>query len=368
MRNLAGLVAILILKAVAAWAQDDTDTFSVKFTDITPDMESTAVDALQGCPPHPGEPVAATNKNGVYTLIGDFFNDGHIYAILDRDSVMICEWSSGYWKLKRVLNLGAVWKYPGWNEETAGGREPDATKPFWIIKSQQRPVLVIAEDQEKEGQTYYFVLFDKDFRRIFDSNYSFGDEPKVRDDYIVTSDSSRVKATWDGTYFSQIKDDKFSTVKSWEESCPFEQPDTLDGSTEFDTIMGYIATSGSNSYVIAPDFTKGGDQEDYLVFKGAFTISEWGDIVYAPKYHPVYARIHFTPKRESAQLDSGGRKNELPYLFEKLTTLPRELCPEMNGAGPGENVEKIENIKVTGSREAVKLLSPGIYWFGKRAQ
>src|ERR1700735_3407520 len=91
-RSLLGIVAVLMI-AVTANAQDD----SLKLLEITPAMKSVADVALSGCKPLGARLVGEVNKNNVYTLTGDFFGDGHLYAILDRDPILISKWTGKEW-------------------------------------------------------------------------------------------------------------------------------------------------------------------------------------------------------------------------------------------------------------------------------
>ena len=159
----------LLFVLPAAKAQDD-DEFKVKLLPVTPEMEAAAAKAMQGCPWRGGKISGAINKNGVYTLTGDLFHDGSIYAVVDdKENVILCEWQKTKWNPVTAININPVWKFPGFDLNN-DGREPYATMPFWMMDLQGHPLLAIATIVEKGGQNFDVILFDSKAK----ANFGYG--------------------------------------------------------------------------------------------------------------------------------------------------------------------------------------------------
>src|SRR6201746_188038 len=114
---LLSFIFLCLLAHPAARAQDDGD-FKVQLLPVTPQIEAAATKALNGCPPPPrGKIIGAINKNNVYTLSGDLFHNGSIYAFVDNygdqaGGIILCQWRKDAWKPVFAINLDASWKFP----------------------------------------------------------------------------------------------------------------------------------------------------------------------------------------------------------------------------------------------------------------
>ncbi len=341
----------LVSNLPMAKAQDDDDQFTVKLLPITPQIEAAATNAMQGCQPQKGKTTGEINKNGIYTLTGDLFHNGRFYAVVDdNDDVILCEWKEPTWQPISAINVHTVWNFPdGYRAPVTERGSDDQPRPFWMLDLQNRPLLVIASWVEKEGQNFFVILFDSKCERILDTDSSFGLPPVIRSQYLLTGDSSRVKSEWQATYFSEIHNDKFVMTKSWESSQPWhaeEQENQQDDSSNY-------ASSNGKGYLILPDNRGGKDPADYLIFRSDPTgNTSVGDRIDGAKGKP-FAAIYFKPVADN----DGG--DELEYLFEKLTGLPRTLYPDYDRSGTKQESAPKWKIKVTGSdRAIITLLLP----------
>jgi len=339
----------LLFTLLMAKAQND-DEFKVKLLPITPEMEAAAAKAMQSCEPQEGKITGEINKNGVYTLTGELFHNGRVYAIIDdNEDVILCEWRKGAWKPVSAINVHTVWNFPpGYREPKVERGSDEQPRPFWMLDLQDRPLLVVASWVEKEGQNYFVILFDSKCERILSTDSSFGLPPVVKYQYLLTGDSSRVKSEWQATYFSRIQNNTFVLMKSWEDSLPWHAEDRED---QPDDSSNYASLNG-RGYVILPDNRSSKHPADYVIFPSDPT--EKRSIPLGDETHgKPFAAIYFAPK-----MDLYGEE-KLAYLFKKLTGLPRELYPDFERLGMKGRSEPQWKIKVTGSDEAIiKLLSP----------
>jgi hypothetical protein len=332
------LLAALSLFAQVVCAVDNVDNDpTVKLLPITPEVEATVAKDLKDFIPEGKATQTGINKNGVYTLSGDIFGNGHIYAIIDSNPLVICEWGKRKWKPILALNTTAFWKSPHWDKD-GPGREPIALKPFWMLALQHILLLVITSYVEKAGQNYLVILFDPKMRTIADSATSissFLDTPVVKDDYLLLMDQSRNKAEWSETYFFTIVRNKLAVQGSWGSYQPFNHPE--EGET-------YFADSSITSYKVTETYGADSHLEGWKVSR----------LTPDKKSSSWDAEITFVPKARQIDFSDAG----LVYLFVDLTGLPRILYPIDNPPQPKEKLEALGTIKVKGNREAVKLLSP----------
>ena len=345
------LVFFLCLLSITpmAKAQGD-DEFTVKLLPITPQIEAAAAKAMQGCEPQKEKTTRAINKNGVYTLACDLFHSGRVYAVIDdNEDVILCEWQQAAWKPVSAINIHTVWNFPdGYRAPIIERGSDDQPRPFWTLDLQNRTLLVIASWVEKQAQNFYVILFDSKCERILDTESSFGLQPVIKSKYLVTVDSSRVKAEWQGTYFSRIEDDKLVIKKSWEDSQPWHAEAMED---EQDDSSNYASSNG-RGYVILPDNRETKAPADYLIFHSDPVADQSVQDRVAATHGKPFGAIYFTPKAELYDDDA------LAYLFEKLTGLPRESFPDYERLSPPGSEPKWK-VKVTGSDDQIiKLISP----------
>lgn len=344
--GLPSLVVMLGLLSVSPLAKAQAgDASPVQLLPVTPEMEAITAKDMQDCPPLAGKSVGAINKNGVYTLTGDLFHNGQIYALIDdNQDVILCEWQKSVWKPVSAISVETDWNFPsGYREQV--GRSPDnQPQPFWILNLQDRPLLGIASSVEKAGQYYYLILFDSKCEQILSTDSSFGLRPEVKDQYLLTGDSSRGKAEWEATYYSKVQNNAFVLMKSWEDSQPWHAEDRDD---QPDDSSNY-ASSGGKGYIIVPDNSNNKPPADYIIY--ASDTAKKGATSYNTRV-TSFAAIYSTPDKNS------NGDEIIVYLFEKLTGLPRELFPGYDDAS--EKGKSQPHFKITGTDQTlVKLLSP----------
>jgi hypothetical protein len=356
------LILLLMAPFGVARAQDDTPQ-PPKFLPPTQDIATATANAMTGIRPTGSAPRAGINKNGVYTLTGDLFKNSKMAALIDgTDEVIVANWTGREWEPTGYINVETDWKFPGWDDAAGRGREPAATKPFWMISLQGTPLLVIASFVEKEGQDYSAILLDRSGGKISDSTDSFASAPSVHGKYLVTTDGSRVKAETFIYFFSKIEGGKLLTAASWENREPFSQPEN-GGEYECE-----VATTGTDSYTLMQDYSGAKPPADIVIYKGDYS-DDWESIANAWKEHPAYAKIYLT-------LKNSGRKSDLAsddtssafleaYIFMKLLNLPRDFYSivgqftgEISPESPVKSIESEANFRVTGDPAAVKLLTP----------
>jgi hypothetical protein len=359
--SLSAVVSLLcLLFAISAAKAQDDDEDKIQFLPVTPDMETTAAKAMEGCIPEDGKISGAINKNGVYTLTGDLFHNGSIYTLIDdNQDVIICDWLKTKWEPIGAINVHTVWKFPeGYRDPIAehGSEEP---VPFEVLTLQNRPLVAIATYVEKQGQNYSAILFDSKVTRILDTAYSFANGmPEIKYGYLVSHNASRGKSDFLATYFSRIQNDKFVLLKSWEESVPWRATDDDESDSSFH------ASSNGKGYTIVYDNSKSSHPADYVISgNDPPRFDKTGRFYSSEKNSKPFAKIYFTPKKtkDGVSIDAHDPE-ELAYLFEKLTSLPREFYKAVSlfdaeGADLKKKIESDATIKVTGTKEAIKLLS-----------
>jgi hypothetical protein len=347
----SAVFAALVMLADAGWAIAAEED-EVKALAITPELKARAGDALKECVPGRRGITAGMNRNGFYSLTGDLFRNGGIYSVIEGgpDSLLICRWQRRHWTPVLAFDVGVSWKFPGWNRAEALGREPEATKPFWILELEGFPILVVASRVEKAGQDYLAILLDKDRLRMHDVKTSIQFPPRVQEGYLITEDSSRVKSEWEATYFSRIRDGKFVVEKSWEEWVPYHQPDPsmFDGDVACE-----IAKNGDRTFTIMDDYGVRENPADFVIFEGNPSSFGWSEIIDLSKKRKPWAKLYFHLERGT----NGYFDSEAAYVFAKLTGLPRSLYRLKLEGGPTEPIESASRLKVTGTRGAIRLLS-----------
>ena len=190
--------------------------------------------------------------------------------------------------------------------------------------------MVVASYLDKSKQNFCVILFNATCTQLLSSTTSYGYAlPQVRDDYLLTADASPHLAEFEGYYYSQIQNNAFVRLKSWEIRSDYRDPEKPEE---------YEVTSNGINY----EFKSDTDGNGYL-------ISDY----HVLGLHEV--KIQVTWKEQGADGDG-----ELAYIFEKLTGLPWDLYPGYNridGVKNG-NTEPTWQVKVTGDDPAlVKLLS-----------
>ena len=182
----------------------------------------------------------------------------------------------------------------------------------------------------------------------------------IKGGYLITSDSSRVKATTEIHDYSNIVNNKLNITEETGSYMPYRQP----GESESDftnpddaNLMDVDvcwATKNNFTYFITSDYSKDKLLADYLIFQEPQPMKNnsfqggWKSIVDAARTMTPYAKIYFN-KATDPNL-------ETLYISWKITGLPSDVF--YNAEYPRlESITK-DKIKVTGSQEAVKLLSP----------
>lgn len=335
----------------------DTD-IGVAQGKLTSETMAAAEHATRGCPPGGKAITAGINKNGVYMLKGDLFGDGQLSAIVERrdeegltQGLFICRWDGKRWQLISSIDAQIFWKYPGWSEEKTGKREPASTRPFWMLDLQGRKLLAVALYEEKAGQNYCVILLKSG--KILDTISSFSCAPVVQFNYLITADASRVKSTNSDYFVSRISKDKFTGVAEWHEYEPYNNTDSDDGYEQL--------VFDGRTYDIKLEASTGKDASDRWTISLIVQAANGSESA-----SPPYAEISFSLKPGAKQDPDNTR--EVGYIFEKITGLKRGLFYSFYGQDAGEPstvstkpIESETKIQVTGSEDAVKRLSPGLF-------
>jgi hypothetical protein len=352
LRAIAGalVLAICLFLVSSSKGQQAFESEQAKLLSFTPDIEEVVKKDMQGCPATGLNVQEAINKNNVYTLTGDLFKNGHIYAIIDNsENVIMAEWIGGQWKAKWLISTCPIWKYPGWSIQTAATREPASTKPFWLLPYGHHQLLVIASYVEKEGQYFYIILFDSTCQSIIATASSFWGKPVVKEDYLVVSDSSRVKSEFEGTYFCKLVKNQFVRIKGWEEYVSWHNPDDA-----FNT-----AIVGETSYKITEDGNDDAATDVFEVVKTQLKSSDSPSTEDKEGTERIFAKIKFIARKTKVEDNGSSQDSRWLYIFEKILGLPRSLYPENHiDSGTQLPAEMLFRIRVTGSPQAIKLLSP----------
>ena len=343
------LFYLCLLSSIPMAKGQNEDELKVELIPVSPTIVATAAKVMEGCEPLKGKIIGEINKNGIYTLTGELFHNGKIYAVIDdNDDVILCEWQKPAWTPISALNIHTSWNFPlGYREQD--GRDPrEQPQPFWMLDLQNRFLLVVASYMEKAGQNYYVMLFDSKCERLLSTDSSFGLRPVVKEKYLLTGDASRVKAEWEATYFSRIENNTFTVKKSWEDSLPWHAEDREDRPDD----SSNYASSNGEGYLILPDDSGGKHPADYIILRS--DPKERKSYLYPGEMHDKpFAAVYFTQKKALDDHDP------LAYIFEKLTCLPEKLYPSYYQPGVEVKAEHHWKIKVNGNdKEIVKLLSP----------
>ena len=340
------LICVLFTPS-SAKAQDDGAS-QVKQVPVTPEIEAAAAKAMKGCPSLGKGIIGAINKNGVYTLTGDLFGSGKVYAIIQNgNNIIICQWHRSLWRPISSVDVKIEWNYPGWKNDEKVGLDwrPEASKPFWALTLQRHPLIAVASSLDKYHQNYVVLLLDSKSERLLNTAPSYDLQPVLKYNYLVTKDASRRKAEWGATYHSQIQNNKIVVSKSWGEYGTYPHPDDSCN----------IATSDGVAYKIVEDNSHDGHISNWAIFK--LKNKDGNDD--AKNLEP-FAKLSFALKDNLDTIElNDERQLEEPYLFEKLTGLPRDFYPDEEDSKLKDRIESKAKIKVTGTKEGIKLLSPG---------
>ena len=336
--NLLFVVFVLGLSAFETANANDQDG---KNPSISPKFATIAAKDLRNRSPQKGEMHTVFDKDGVYISMGNLFHDARSYAaVFDDGRVIICQWRKNEWKPLSV-----------WNADY--GLEPheaEATQPFWLFLLQDHPLLVIPTDETK-GQNYEAWLLDDNCGRILAKESSFDMQPVVKYNYLVTADASRGKGEWQATFFSKTLNGKFVDIASWEQYLPWHAESVEEG----DPILCFRASG--KLYSIEYDESKSPQTASVTIFSWDPKIGGAQEIRESGEKCKLFAKINFV-QRKGSSFDPEQPQMELAYIFEKLTGVPHGLYNIRDNIEL-KQIESIASIKVTGSKEAIKLLSPG---------
>jgi hypothetical protein len=224
-----------------------------------------------------------------------------------------------------------------------------------MVRLQGRSILVVADQPDKYAQDYAAFLLDRGCGKILDRTYSYHRLPEVTIDYLVTENASRRKATWSATFYSRIEHDRFVVKRSWGECVPLEESE--------EKPPYFYATCDGKGFVIFWGENAGDRQAECVIYQK--TLSDvLSEIPKPKKGEKVYAKVYLTGKQgQDLHSDTSLGSNDIPeatlaYLFEKLTGLPRDLYRTDGESRVTKRLESFANIRIVGTPEAVKSLSP----------
>jgi len=311
----------------------------VKLLPITVETEAAAEKVLSDFVPSDRGAVSGINHNGVYTLSGDLFGNGGIYAVIgDQMTVTICQWRAESWKAVLSLDAGIGQPHPGRLCDLAG-EGPECTKPFWMVNLQGQRLLVIASDEGRGGQSFYAVMFDAKGQNIVAASRSVAFAPMVKDNYLITREESRW-GDWSTTHFCQIQEGRLVERKTW--------------GVQRRPWLCWAARSDETVFRIMRDQRL--KRSDWLIYPGELVRGALEMLTVRENQQP-WARLSCRRTGPRHEFPDDAQEEELAYLFEKFTGLPRELYPTEPEFVVEKNFEHRFRVKVTDSKEAIELLS-----------
>lgn len=337
------LVFFCAVTASRLWAQADGDGPPVT---VPPEkmLPDDMLDVLRPVkPPRNGRPKvtevkASSSQEGGYVLAGDLFHSGDEYALvaLQNSDTTDVEFGFAEWKNKAWKITGQWHITPRWKNDGTLGRDPDAEKPFMLqdFSADEVPEVVVADYVDKAGQNYDLLRFDKKSKRLVYEGGSMG-VPIFMGGYIILRDCSRNKSEWESWTYYKWEGNKLLQKADWEECTPWHA-----GSTEVDDSFESASRTG-----------KDGIQETFKISDG----TPDGNAVeyYISKNEKAFATIIIDWSKTPRAKD--GSDHDYPYLFHKLTGLPRALYSAENLHESSKELKVNPRVKVTGGPEAQAL-------------
>ena len=294
-------------------------------------------------PPKKGEQTIKT-ADGRYVLCGDLFHHGKECALVElhmtvdpdeetsgrRIGVGFAFWNGKQWEPRGLWRICPVWRPEGW-EKTGDDYLPitPANKPFWTlaVTSEKPPLAIIVGNVWKYWQENLITAFDPVTKSlvILEQNK----KAESVDGYLRLASGSRHRSTYADWEFCLWTGKKLNPKGYW-----------YDGLDE---------TEVSPLWKAASYDTDGRKFADYLIECNqpdcSFKIT---------RNDELYAKVTINRPNSPSICDG----SEEAYLFEKLTELPRKLCPPSYPGFNPKRLEDIAKITVIGDSEAMKKLSP----------
>jgi hypothetical protein len=308
-------------------------------------------------------------KDGTYVLYGDLFHTGHIFALTalsggkphaepeteqsdnptDKSAFPIglgfAEWTGAAWEPRGLWRIEPIWRPKGWeSSENDSLAETPATKPFWmkLLGGDGRPKVIVAGEVDKYFQEHSLLRFDpKTHTLIFVASAMA--EPDIVDGWVRLYAKSPRRAIWEEWNYLRWEGDKLVPKASWHEEVPYDSTEkSFIRATRFDS-KGGTQTFMFNDEEVA-DCTITRDGRPFAKVKIQFRQARGTD-----------------PQTTLSSADAASKTDAalFAYLFEKLTGVPRKLHIAPAGTSASVRLEKLATIRVTGSKEAVLMLSPG---------
>lgn len=301
-------------------------------------------------------------KEGVYVLYGDLFRTGHLFALsalsrggmpnvepdteqsdssVDNSAPPVglgfAEWTGAAWEPRGLWRIEPIWRPKGWK---LGGDdylpETPATKPFWmkLLGGDGHPKVIVAGDVEKYFQDFQLLQFDPKTHTLAFIASAMA-EPEFIDGWVRLYEKSPRRAIWEQWTYHRWEGDKLVPKAAWHEEVPYD--------------------SSEKSFVKATRFDSKGGKQEFMFYDESMD-----DCTITRDGHP-FAQVKIEPRRPAANAapETFSSNSESAYLFEKLTGVPRKLQVLPEGTSASARLEKLATIRVTGSKEAVRMLSPG---------
>jgi hypothetical protein len=276
---------------------------------------------------------------------GDLFHNQQICALVElpfQDEEMgigvgFALWTGKRWEIRNLFKIAPIWKPRGWKKEE-GEYMPitPAESPFWIMRvtPDKPPLAVMVGMIWKYWQEHYLAKYDSASRSLI--LIAEDKDPTPVGGYLRLHGDSGHRAVYSDWTFCRWTGERLIPKGFW-----------YDGMDRAETQSELHAASYDN---------QGKEMADYSITTPEPNKPSEDIYSISVNDHAPYATVKILWQK-TIDPDTEGMAAGA-YLFEKLTGLPRDLFPEGEESKKSQPLEKLATIKVTGSKDAVKKLSP----------
>ncbi|EDY20504.1 hypothetical protein CfE428DRAFT_1701 [Chthoniobacter flavus Ellin428] len=278
-----------------------------------------------------------------YILYGDLFHNGGIYALVTMDvlfdngrhiGIGFAQWTAHGWEARGFWDIQPEWVPRG------AAPDPDvrypitpAEKPFWVMDFNGKGDLglVMAGQVWRYWQEHFLFRFDSEKNLLVPLEQAMR-RPRLIHGWLRLYYNSGHRSIYEEWHFARWNGRRFTQKISWHSESPYNNVDP-----PFTEVVLTDRDGGEIEYRIV-EGEMGSDRQ--LVYE----ITRDGE---------AFARLSFEWPKPIGVVDGTAEI----YMFKKLTHLPSSMFPDTQPF-PRKPLTHFQTVRVTGSGEAVKMLSP----------